>query len=246
MASCNASVKPSSTPAAACPTGSSAPCPSGGPPCPPPEQWFKDILSKLCPDDKGLLDNLRNKGVNVTGYDKIYMDAPYYDGTQWTTRRLNASGMHYDDQIDLITTRPPGEMASTLYHEGIHAGQPNTMTLSEKEYEAYTKTEEWRIKKGLPAKMPRTTDSSGNTVPDTAKIRQYVDDQYPNKYVPSATGGAPDRVVGNDPATGNTILRRADGSEYQRPPQKGDTFQVAPVKEPAGGRPVLSCQMKCP
>jgi hypothetical protein len=247
MAGCSHSVKPSEGLNANCPTGSVASCSGSSPPCPPPEPWFKNILDKLCPDDKALLDNLRKKGVQVSGYDRITMDAPYYDGTQWTTRRMNAAGMHYGNNIDLITTRPPAEMASTLYHEGIHAGQPDTMTLNEKEYEAFTKTEAWRIQKGLPPKMQRTTDSDGNTVPDTAAIRKYVDEKYPNKYVPSATGGAPDQVVGRDPATGQTILERADGTQYQRAPEKGDTYQVEPTWEPPQpGRKVQNCQLKCP
>jgi hypothetical protein len=203
----------------------------------------------MCPKDKAFLDDLRARGVTITAFDRIHYEDPYYDGTKWTTKPFEGGGSTTGTHINIVTggTTPAG-VAGTIYHEGIHTGQPSSMPWSEKEYDAYTKGEQWAIDHGQPESFPgfRTTDGSGKSIPDAAAIRKFVDKEYPiSTDAPSTPGAPPDRVVGSDPS-GKTIMQRADGSTYTRAPKKGDTYAGPEIQDPPGGRPALTCQLKCP
>lgn len=216
------------------------------------DAWLGGMLAVLCPDDKEFLAKLRARGVTVTGYDRIYWDDPYYDGTKWTTRRFEGGGSTDSSgtNINMLSNRSPGSNAATLYHEGTHTGQPSTMAWRDKEYEAYTATEKWRIAHGMPPQDPsfRKVDASGNTVVDEDAVKKMVDKEYPG--VTAAPSGAtpsapPEQVIGRD-ASGNTVVQRGDGSTYTRPPRKGDSYAGAQVNEPPGGRAVNTSQLRCP
>lgn len=254
------SAPPATGAAASAPCGGSTPCPapSGPPPCPPPDKWLADALAVMCPKDKAFLDDLRARGVTITAFDRIFWDDPFYDGTKWTTKRFEGGGSTTGTHMNIVikdtdskgvqTDIPPDDVAATIYHEGIHTGQPSSMSWSEKEYEAYTKGEQWAIDHGKPESRPgfRTKDASGKPIPNKKAIRDFVDKEYPIATdKPSKPGTPPDRVIGKT-SKGDTIMQRADGSTYNRPPKKGDTFAGPQVEEPPGGRPAETCQLKCP
>lgn len=216
------------------------------------DAWLGGMLAVLCPGDKEFLAKLRARGVTVTGYDRIYWDDPYYDGTAWTTRRFEGGGSTdgAGKNINMLTNRSPESNAATLYHEGIHTGQPTTMEWRDKEYEAYTLTEKWRIEHGMPPQDPsfRKQDASGNTVVDEDGVKKMVDEEYPGVTAapPGAPASAPpERVVGRD-AAGNSVVQRGNGTTYTRPPRKGDSYPGPQVTEPPGGRVVNTAQLRCP
>lgn len=190
------------------------------------------------PADKAFLQDLIDRGVTVKAFDRIYFKDPYFDGKKWTTKPFEAAGSTGKTSISMIRSGDPAEDAATLYHEGIHTAQPDSMRWSEKEYEAYVKEDHWRIAHGLPPSDPdfRTTDSSGRPVTNEAAIRASVDADYPIKTTTTSTG-AVETVIGRDKA-GDTIVERDDGTSYTRPPEKGDTFDGPKVTEPKGGIPV--------
>lgn len=233
-----------------------APCPLAAPPV---EPWLRDALAIMCPKDKAFLDGLRARGVTVTAFDRIYYEDPYYDGTKWTTKHFEGGGSTSGTHINLLSKQPdgkggfvdaaPAETAETIFHEGTHTGQPSSMPWSEKEYDAYTRTEQWAIDHGIPGRPGfRTTDSSGKPVPDTKAIRAFVDKEYPIAVdKPAAPGGPVYKVVGRTP-TGDTITQNTNPpyDRKTRPPKAGDTFAGPEIQVPPGGRTVKSDQLKCP
>jgi hypothetical protein len=230
-------------------TSGTASCPPK--PCPPPPAWLAKALKIMCPKDKAFLDDLRARGVTLTAYDRIYYDDPYYDGTKWTTKRFEAGGSTSGTHIDIVTGgMSDTAVAETLYHEGVHTGQPSSMSWNAAEYDAYTKGEQWRIDHGLPESRPgfRTKDANGKPVPDTKAIKAFVDKEYPIAVdKPAKPSGATYKVIGRD-AKGDTIIQNTanPADTKTRAPKKGDTYAGPQVEQPPGGRPAKSCQLKCP
>lgn len=224
------------------------PCgrPRAAPPCPPPDPWLAAVLAIMCPADRDFLTALRNRGVTVTAFDRIYFDDPYYDGANWITRRFEAGGSTLGTHINMIRDPVAATNAATIYHEGVHTGQPAAMAWRDKEYEAYTLEEAWRETHGVPSHQAdfRNVDALGHASPNVAAIRAFVDTNYPGVAVAGA-GGAPEQVIDRT-AGGNTILQRADGTTYNRPPVLGDAYPGPEVTQPPGGAPVLTCQLNCP
>lgn len=229
------------SPAASCVAGCKAAAP---------DPWLGDALAVMCPQDKAFLDDLRKRGVTITAFDRIYYEDPYFDGSQWTTKHFEGGGSTSGTDISIVThSLSPQDVAETIYHEGVHTGQPASMPWSEKEYEAYTKSEQWAIDHGLPGRPGfRTTDATGKPVPDTKAIRAFVDKEYPIAVdKPKAPGGPVYKVVGKT-AGGDTITQNINPPHdvKTRKPMKGDTFPGPQIEEPPGGRPARADQLKCP
>lgn len=223
-----------------------APAPSTPPP-PDPDQWIKDMKPFFTsPADQAFLDDLIARGVTVTAFDKIYFDDPFYDGTKWTTKRFDAGGTTLGTTVNIIRGSEAADNASTVFHEGVHTGQPDSMEWRDKEYDAYTREDKWRMDHGLPPHDPsfRTTDADGKVVTDVAAVKAFVDREYPGVSV-AGPGGTVEQVVGRD-ADGNSIVRKADGTEYSRPPKAGDSYPGDEVTEPPGGMPIDLKKLKGP
>ena len=209
---------------------------AAGPPLPP---WLQDIKKVMSqPGDRVFLDTLIARGVTVTAYDRIYFEDPYYDGTKWTTRHFEAGGTTSGTSVNMIRSSNAAENAATIYHEGVHTGQPSSMAWRDKEYDAYIKEDAWRIAHSLPPHDPsfRTTDAAGKVVTDPAGVRAMVDREYPGVTAVSA-GGHVEQITGRT-ASGDTVVTRSDGSTYTRPPRAGDSISGNEITEPAGGIPV--------
>jgi hypothetical protein len=207
--------------------------------------WLQDIQKIMShPEDKAFLDSLVARGVKVTAFDRIYFDDPYYDGTRWTTRHFEAGGTTSGTQINMIRSTDAAANAATIYHEGVHTGQSSSMAWRDKEYDAYVKEDGWRIAHGLPPHDPsfRTTDASGREITNEAAVRAMVDREYPGVTAKSASG-AIEQITGRT-SSGDTVVTRANGSTYTRPPKAGDSFPGAEVTVPAGGMPVDLSKLK--
>ncbi len=223
----------------------SEPGPTAGTPPPSPDAWLEDIKRIMShPEDKAFLDDLMARGVTITAFDRIYFEDPYYDGTQWTTKHFEAGGTTGGTSINMIRSASAAENAATIYHEGIHTGQPSALPWREKEYDAYVKEDRWRIAHGLPPHDPsfRTTGADGTPQTNQAAIRAMVDREYPGVSSTSASG-AIEQVIGRT-ASGDTVVQRDDGSSYTRAPQAGDSFPGPEVTVPPGGVPVDLSKLK--
>jgi Flp pilus assembly pilin Flp len=195
-----------------------APTPTPTPPAPltAAEQTIQDVQKIFCPQDRAVLEALKKKGTKITVYNSIYYEDPVYDGKKWTTTHVDVDGTASPDGMEINLVRSnqgPVDQAATLYHEAWHVGQPPSMEQREKEYEAYRKTDEWRIARGLPPGPFTTKDKAGKLVVDTAAIKAHVDGGYAGITVPSPKGSSapPESIVGRT-ASGDTIVRRANGS----------------------------------
>ena len=218
---------------------------SGGKAAPSPDAWLSDIKKIMShPEDKAFLDGLIARGVTITAFDRIYFEDPYYDGTKWTTKHFEAGGTTSGTTINMIRSTDAAANAATIFHEGVHTGQPSSMPWREKEYDAYVKEDRWAIAHGLPPHDPsfRTTDAHGKESTNEAAIRAMVDKEYPGVTATSATGTI-EQVIGKT-ASGNTVVQRDDGSTYTRAPKAGDSFPGPEISEPAGGIPVDLSKLK--
>ncbi|MEP7120050.1 MAG: type VI secretion system tip protein TssI/VgrG [Byssovorax sp.] len=206
-----------------------------------PHKWDKDCLLKIfCPGDKAVIDQLAKTKLDVA--DEITFDDPYYNGTRWTTKVFPAGGVSdgSEKKIGLLSGSSCEEAATTIYHEIHHQNQDPKMTFAEKEYDAYTVTEQWTINKGFgsqgsPSEM-RATTADGKVVPNTTGIQKFVHDNYP---IPKA--GASETVVGKAP-NGDAII--SDGTKtWKRKPQRGDTYP-GPMKV-KGHKDIDTSEWKC-
>ncbi len=202
--------------------------------------WDKACLLKIfCPDDAAVVDQLAKTTLDVS--DSITFDDPYYNGTRWTTKTFPAGGVSSseDKRIGLLSGSSCEEAATTIYHEIRHQNQDPSLSFAEKEYDAYTYTETWTIKKGFPSQadpnVMRTKDASGNTVANVDGIKGFVHDNYP---VPPP---GEDRVVGKAP-NGDSIVTNGTDT-WQRKPQRGDTYP-GPMKT-KGEHVVKTSKWKC-
>jgi Flp pilus assembly pilin Flp len=209
------------------------------------KKWASQVKRLLCPDEAALLKDMKDRGATVTLYDRIYWEDPYYDGSKWTTKHFEGAGSASGGNLKIIKGGGTSENAATLFHEGTHFQQPSAMSRRDKEYDAYAKEDAWRLKHGLPPHEPsfRTTGPDGKQRTNTAAIKAYVDREYPGVTAAPTTGSTPDEIVGQ--RNGQTVLERADGSQYERPPQRGDSFPGPMTTEPKGGIPVDLSLLQC-
>lgn len=194
------------------------------------------VLKVLCPKDKAVVDELAKTDVRVA--DEVVFDDQYYDGSQWTTRRFEAGGIQdpSNNRIVLLNGTPPESAATTLYHEVHHKGQDGSVLWKDREIEAYTRTEQWAIDRGLPGQGGlRKQVGDGRWVPDGDAIRRVVGD-YPISETRQGESPALRKLP-----DGNVLLQ--DGST--RAPRRGDAF---PAKVPTitGERSIPSSAWKCP
>jgi hypothetical protein len=173
-----------------------------------------------------------------------------YVGGKWVDGGFTSGGSASGTTVKINQDTTCCEAASTLFHEVTHTDQPSGMPGSQKEYGAYIKEEEWRIKKGLPPggknyrmRVKDPNDSSKTIeVPNQAEIKKDVDQTYAyNPPTPLGGGPAPPRVVGLAPDGINVELD--DGST--RPPNEGDAFRLPDT----GGETIETIdpnEWKCP
>ena len=206
------------------------------------------VLKAMCPQDAAFLKDLKARGVKVTAVDSIFFADPYFDGTKWTTRPFPAGGTTLNKSVKIAVSSSDDANALTFYHEATHTGQPATMAWRDMEYDAYTKTEQWAIARGLPAHDPsfRKVDAAGNVVVDEAAIRARVDGVYPGvTAAPAVPSAGPEETIGRT-KSGKTIVRRADGTQYVRSPKAGDSFPGPEQTKPAQGTPIDMNKLQCP
>jgi hypothetical protein len=197
-------------------------------------EWtIAEVLKLLCPGDKDVVDDLAHTDVEIA--DRIYYDDPYYDGARWGTRRFDGGGSWDGEKLRVLTRGSAQEAASTIYHELVHKHQDSGMSWQAMEVDAYYRTEQWAIDRGLPGNSDlRATGEGGGVIADRAAITEFVQRAYPIPRDP--VGPMP---VGRTDS-GDTIL--SNGAT--RAPQKGDTF--AGTEQAEGRRKIPGSIWKCP
>jgi hypothetical protein len=155
----------------------------------------------------------------------------YHNGS-WQDDGFDSAGSESPGTVSINNDSNCEDAATAIFHEVTHSDQPASMPGSQAEYDAYYKTEEWRIKKGLPPWQPgfqkTVTDPSDPSktivVPDRDAIKQEVDREYAyNPPTPAGGGPAPPAIIGLTPD--GSQVRFADGSP-PRAPQEGDAYRL--------------------
>jgi hypothetical protein len=200
---------------------------------------IQDILKVMCPADKAVLADLKARGATVTAYDRMYTDNQCFNGTTWTINHFEAAGFAEGTDITMIKADPK-ENASTLYHEGIHAGQPQSMLLLDAEIEAYKKEDVWRKAHGLDPVDPLIRK---NGVTSEEGIKKFLKRDYMWLERPTASGVS-ERAASINP-DGTVHVVRSDGTEYDRAPNNKDCIQGTPVREPPTGMPLDVAKLQC-
>ncbi len=219
-----------------------------------PGNWdIKCLLDILCKQDKN--DVKKASKLNIVGVDPLVFDDPVYKGGSWTTKEFHAGGTQKAGEIQMVRNMSCEDAAVTLHHELLHSDQPNTMSWPEKEYDAYKRTEEWAIQRGLPSQHADFRKSApmlsgqfgpGAPVVDEAAIKRNVDKWYP--FTPPAIPGGPTppQVVGRTADGKRVILQDSAGNQSLRSVQEGDTFPANKPRNPPNEKQIPPKDFKCP
>jgi hypothetical protein len=211
-------------------------------------QCILDIFCKGDAQDRDIVSKLPRLTVNNRVPKQVHFKK-FHNGS-WVDDGFESGGSALGTTIWVNNDSNCQDAASTFFHEVTHTDQPSTMADSQREYDAYYKTEIWRIKKGLPPwepgfqkTVPDPNDSSKTTiVPDRDAIKAQVDKDYGyNPPTPVGGGAAPPAVLGLTPD--GSQVRLSDGTT--RPPQEGDAYRLPDT----GGRvteTIDSSKWKCP
>jgi len=207
-----------------------------------------DIFCKGDAEDKEVVKKLprltvRNREPKEVHYKK-------FEGGTWVDGGFTSGGSASGTTISVNNDTKCVDAATTFFHEVTHTDQPAAWPGSQKEYDAYIKTEQWRIKKGLPPFEPGFQKSvpdpahpgQNKLVPDEAAIKKFVDTNYAyNPPTPVGGGPPPPRVVAISPDGSQVTL--SDGTT--RAPKEGDALRL-----PDTGGAVLETvdpsKWKCP
>jgi hypothetical protein len=199
----------------------------------PDKPWSIDcILDILCngdAEDKQVVNKLPR--LTVISREPKQVHYKKFEGGKWVDGGFTSAGSASGTTVKINKDQGCREATSTLYHEVRHTDQPATMGDAEREYDAYTKEEKWRIKKGYPEggenfrkKITDPRDPSKTIeVPDEDAIKADVDANYAyNPPAPLGGGPAPPQVKGLTPD--GKQVKLADGTT--RPPKEGDAYRL--------------------
>lgn len=213
-------------------------------------KWdLKCLLSILCKKDKDVVNKASR--TKITAVDPLVFDDPIYQGGKWTTKPFYAAGTQGGGKIQMVRDMSCEEAAVTLYHEVLHSEQPSSMSWPEKEYDAYKRTEQWTVDRGLPGQnpdfrkagsMPPGVAGPPPLVVDEGAIKQAVDRDYPIAPPSSPGGPTPPQVVGKTPDGKQVVLDNGT----KRPVKEGDTFPADKPRNPPNEKQIPPKDLKCP
>jgi hypothetical protein len=194
-----------------------------------------DCILELCSSDPEIVQRASS---DLTLYSRRpkTIQLQTYDGTDWvTTRTVTSLGTARGSTVWINRGQECSQIKETIYHEVHHTRQPRSMTSREREIDAYTRTEQWMIDRGMPGNSRfRTRAADGGWVPNTAAIEEHVDRAY--GYSRTTL-----RIVAREDGGATVVLE--DGTRRQA--QRGDTFQHTPPQD-LQERRIPPDRLQCP
>ncbi len=190
------------------------------------DYWDSDCILKIfCSGDKSdkeIVSKLSKLTIHKRMVKQVHFKK-YVKGS-WVDSGFTSGGSANGKEVWINEDTECDNAASTLFHEVTHTDQSSSMNDSQREYDAYFKTEQWRIKKGLPAYNSSFRKKvNGKTIPNIDAIKANVDKSYAyNIPTPVGGGPAPPRVMGLA-SNGIDVLLK-DGTT--RPPAEGDAYRL--------------------
>ncbi len=205
------------------------------------EDCILDILCKGDNEDKEVVKKLPRLTIHKRKPKQVHYKK--YEGGRWVDGGFTSGGSARGTEVWINENTECEDAAATLFHEVVHTDQPSSMAGSQREYDAYAKTEAWRIKKALPSHdLSFRKTINGKEVPDMTNIKKYVDKAYAyNPPTPLGGGTPPPRVLGL--ATNGKDVRLSDGTT--RVPKPDDAYRLPDT----GGQVVKTIdpdKWKCP
>jgi len=192
-------------------------------------QCILDIFCKGDAEDRAVVGKLPK--LTIKRRETKFVHYKKFKGGKWVDDGFTSGGSAQGTNVAVNADTNCCNAAATFFHEVTHTDQPDTMAGSQREYDAYIKTEQWRIKKGLPPHNPKfrkkikdpKDPSKMIEVPDPDAIKAKVDSTYAyNPPTPVGGGPAPASVVAMAPDGVNVQL--SDGTT--RAPREGDAFRL--------------------
>jgi hypothetical protein len=192
-------------------------------------QCILDIFCKGDAEDREVVKKLPRLTIHNRNTKQVHFKK-YQDGS-WVEGGFTSGGSAFKTEVWVNADTNCCEAAATLFHEVAHTDQPHGTPGSQAEYDAYTKAEQWKIKKGLPPfdhsfrkRVKNPNDPSKDIeVPNEDGIKTFVDTHYAyNPPTPLGGGAPPPRVLGLAPD--GYSVRLSDGTT--RPPQEGDSYRL--------------------
>ncbi len=207
-------------------------------------KWDMDcLLDILCKKDKKEVQKASKINEIVT-VEPLIFDDPIYENGKWTTTEFKAGGTQQPGKIQLVRDMSCERAALTLYHELVHSDQKGQQAkVPWSEYDAYTKTEEWAIKRGLPEQQPGFR--KGGKV-DVQAIKKFVDKKYPTTKPSKPGGPIPPQVFDRTPDGKQVYVRDSKGRVSLRPVQEGDTYYAKKPRNPPKEKQIPPGDFKCP
>jgi hypothetical protein len=192
-------------------------------------QCILDVFCKGDAEDREVVKKLPRLTIHNRNPKQVHYKK--YQGGKWVDGGFTSGGSANGTTVWVNADTNCCDAASTFYHEVAHTDQPSGMPGSQKEYDAYIKEEQWRIKKGLPPgghnfrkKVKDPKDPSKEIeVPNGDAIKADVDSNYAYNPPTPLGGGVPPPSVLGLTADGKEV-RLSDGTT--RPPKEGDAYRL--------------------
>lgn len=214
-----------------CPAGGSAP---GSPPSDPEDEALIRCILQLCRTDR---DIVRRASRDLTLYSRRpkRIELQRYEGGRWVTRRTVISGgTTRGTEVWINRGEDCAETQETVYHEVMHTmPRQQSMNSRDREIDAYTRTAQWQIDRGVSGRF-QTTNPDGTRSVDRAAIIRHVDGAY-------GYSSGELRIVGRENGGRTVVLE--DGT--RRPAREGDQFQYRPPQD-LQERRIPSDRLRCP
>jgi hypothetical protein len=208
------------------PVGSpTQPCPLSKPPVKPgdEERLVKCIL-ELCDKDRDVVAKARKLDLVSRNPKKIVVHR--FQGGKWTEREVTSLGSASGRKVWLNRNLACDDLKDTIYHEVVHTDQPADMPPPQKEMDAYIKTEQWLISRGLPGNPGfRKIRPDGTETVNEDAIKKHVQDSYGYNIPDGAP--LPPQVTGR--ASDGHSVTLDDGTT--RPAREGDAYKTVPSQD---------------
>ena len=178
------------------------------------------VLGILCTEDQSVVKQL--PGMTVLKTPSVTEYRWEYDGKSWAlkTKEHGAFSNAHKKLIGFKLERDCAFAAESMVHEVRHQGQPQSWTTVEMEKDAYRFEEEWTIERGLPGRSQfRMPKPGGGEQANDPEIEKYVISHY------SGSTSTPGEQIVEHKDPDKTVIKKPDGTKYERKSQAGDTHQ---------------------
>lgn len=213
------------------------------PPLSPADQELVDCILQLCKKDKDVVEKAGKLTIYARNPKKVI--AHKFTGGKWTEEEKTSLGSAAREtgQVWINRGMDCDTVKSTIKHETTHTDQDPKMDERLAEQEAYEKTEQWTIDRGLPGQAGdafRKRGLGGKLRVNVEAIKEHIRNSY-GYNIPKAGGPMPLSVRRVEDGGLTVVL--SDGSK--RAPEEGDGYKSVPPQD-LDEQQIPPESLKCP